>query len=137
MRVSIEEKKAEAVARMKELGIHAETVKQFESEGLVSISEPPFGAFFWAEGEDLERIKQFENQHGVLVYMVIRTYSNFGKMDDFLYVSDYREEWAMDRDDLTDKRQIAYTYNHDMPDCSEFGSIGFALTPAAGLIRTW
>ncbi len=46
MNVSIEDKKAEAVARMKLLGIYPETIDQFEREGLVSISEPPFGAFF-------------------------------------------------------------------------------------------
>ena len=67
MNISMEEKKVEAIARMKKLGIFPQTIKQFEDEGYISISEPPFGAFYWAEGEDLERIRQFEAEHNALV----------------------------------------------------------------------
>ncbi len=137
MNISIEEKKVEAIARMKALGIFPQTIKQFEDEGYVSISEPPFGAFYWAEGEDLERIRQFEQEHNALVYVVIRSYTNIGKMDSMLFVSDYPEEWEMDRADIPHQQQVAYVYNHDAPDCSEIGAIGFAPTPAAGLCRTW
>lgn len=72
-----------------------------------------------------------------LVYLVVRSYTTFGKMDCYLYVSDYTEEWAQDRDDIKEMQPLAYVYNHDMPDCSEFGCIGIAGTPAAGLRRTW
>ena len=41
MRISIENKKIEAVKRMRALGIFQETIRQFEDEGLVSVSEPP------------------------------------------------------------------------------------------------
>lgn len=43
----------------------------------------------------------------------------------------------MDKEDMKYGQQFAYVYNHDMPDCSEFGSIGFKLTVAAGLKRIW
>lgn len=137
MNISIEEKKNEAIERMMLLGIFPQTVKQFKDEGLVSISEPPFGAFYWAEGGDLERIKQFETEHNALVYVVIRSYTNIGKMDSMLFVSDYPEEWEMDQDDMKRDQQVAYVYNHDAPDCSEIGAIGIEGTPAAGLRRTW
>ena len=58
MNIDREAKKAEAVERMKALGIFPETVRQFEREDYVSVSEPPFGAFFWADGEDLQRIHE-------------------------------------------------------------------------------
>ena len=45
MNISKEEKKAEAITRMKTLGIFSETIQQFETDDKVSISEPPFGAF--------------------------------------------------------------------------------------------
>lgn len=137
MNISVDKKKVEAIARMKLLGIFPQTIKQFENEGLVSISEPPFGAFYWAEGEDLERIKQFEQEHNALVYVVIRSYTNIGKMDSMLFVSDYPEEWEMDQDDMKHDQQVAYVYNHDAPDCSEIRAIGIEGTPAAGLRRTW
>lgn len=133
-----EEKKTEALGRMMSLGIFPETVKQFEQDDYISISEPPFGAFFWAEGEDLKRIHDFEETHNALVYLVIRSYTNIGKLDTYLYVSDYAdEEWARDREDLKNGETLAYVYNHDAPDCSEFGYIGFKRTIAAGLMRTW
>lgn len=141
MNISMEEKKVEAIARMKKLGIFPQTIKQFEDEGYISISEPPFGAFYWAEDEDLERIRQFEAEHNALVYVVIRSYTNIGKMDSMLFVSDYPEEWEMDRGDVAGDvanwQQVAYVYNHDAPDCSEMGAIGIAPTAAAGLCRTW
>lgn len=137
MNISREDKKTEAVARMKALGIFPETVRQFEKEDLVSISEPPVGAFFWLEGEDLERAKRFEEKYNALVYVVIRSYTTIGKMDAFLYVSDHPEEWDADHEDLKNGEALAYVYNYDAPDCSELGCIGIASTIAAGLRRTW
>ena len=137
MNVNTEEKKTEAVARMKRLGIFPQTIEQFQDEGYVSISEPPFGAFYWAEGEDLERIRQFEEEHNALVYVVIRSYTNIGKLDSMLFVSDYPEDWVADQDDMEHGQQVAYVYNHDAPECSEMGAIGIAPTCAAGLCRTW
>lgn len=137
MNVSREEKKAEAIARMKTLGIFPDTIQQFEKSDLVSISEPPLGAFFWLDGEDLERVKKFEEEYNALVYLAIRSYTTIGKMDSFLYVSDHPDEWPMDRECLTEGETIAYVFNHDAPDCSELGHIGIAHTVAAGLRRTW
>lgn len=62
MNVSIEDKKAEAVVRMKLLGIFPETIRQFEKEGYIGISEPPLGAFYWADDEDLKHIREFERK---------------------------------------------------------------------------
>lgn len=99
---------------MKALGIFPDTIKQFKDDDYVSISEPPVGAFYWAEGEDLQRIKDFEKQHDALVYVVVRTYSNIGKMDSYLFVSDYRNEWEQDNEDIKNMAPLAYVYNHDM-----------------------
>lgn len=137
MTVSREEKKIEAIARMKMWGIFPETVKQFKNDDLISESIPPVGACFWIEGEQLERLRRFEKENNALVYFVIHSYTNIGELENYLYVSDYPEEWKMDRDDIGAGQQLCYVVNHDMPDCSEFGSIGIELTPAAGLWRTW
>lgn len=137
MNISIEEKKVEAIARMKELGIFGETIRQFEEMGKISRSEPPFGVFFWVEGEDLERVKKFEQEYNALVYVAIRNYTTIGIMDSFLFVSDYLEEWEADHRIMKEGEAFAYVYNHDAPDDSELGYIGIAPTVAAGLRRTW
>ena len=54
MNVSIEKKREEAIKRMQMLGIFRETIRQFKDEDCVSISEPPHGAFYWAQGEDTQ-----------------------------------------------------------------------------------
>lgn len=137
MSASREEKMVEAVARMKMLGIFPETIRQFQEDGKVSISEPPHGAFFWMEGEALDRVLDFEEKYNALVYVAIRSYTTVGKMDCFLFVSDHPEEWNMDRDDIKQGQTLAYCFNFDMPDCSELGAIGVAPTSAAGLRRVW
>ncbi|MEG1563821.1 MAG: hypothetical protein RR365_08855 [Bacteroides sp.] len=137
MEISREEKKVEALARMKLWGIYPPIVEQFKDEDLVSESVPPIGACFWIEGEQLARVREFEKKNNALVYHVVRSFTTIGEMESYLFVSNYPEEWEMDRADINDGQQLAYVYNHDMPDCSEFGSIGITLTAAAGLKRTW
>lgn len=139
MEISLSEKKAEAVMRMKALGIFSDAIEQFEKDDLVSISEPPFGALHWLDKKTKRQVVRFEKKFSALVYLVIRTYSKeFGLMDSYLFVSNYKDdEWQADRDDLEQGRAFAYVYNHDEPMFSEFGSIGIEKTFAEGLIRTW
>lgn len=90
--VSVEAKKAEALSRMKELGIYSQTIRRFAELDKISISKPPFGAFFWIESEYLERVREFERQYNALVFVVIRSFTADGTMDSYLFVSDYPEE---------------------------------------------
>lgn len=134
--ISREEKKAEAIRRMKKMGVYSEAIRQFETEGLVCVSEPPLGGLYWLNEEEKKMVKDFEEQYNTLVYIVIRSFTSLGKMDSLLYVNDYKEEWDMDTEDLENNAVMAYVVNHDMPDCSEFGAIGWELTMAGGLQRT-
>ena len=135
MNIPKEIKKAEAIKRMKVLDIFNETIKQFEKEDLVSCSEPPLGANYWLDEEQQKLVKEFEEENNALVYFVVRSYTEFGKMDAFLYVSDYEEEWEMDNEDIKEGYVLSYVYNFDVPDFSEFGSIG-VVNRFGGLIRT-
>ena len=44
-------------------------------------------------------------------------------MYNFLYVSDYEEEWVMDNDDIADNYVMAYVWNKTDDWLSEFGGI--------------
>lgn len=133
MKVSIENKKQEAIERMKALGIFPQTIKQFK-EGMVSYSEPPLGANYWLDEDQKKIAKGFEEEHNVLVYFVIRSYTEFGKLDALLYVSDCEEEWEIDREDIKDGYALAYVYNYDMPFFSEIGGISVQ-NRFGGLVR--
>ena len=132
-----EEMKAEAIARMRQLHLYPETIRQFEKENLISESAPPFGACFWLNEAQRERVRQLEAKYNILVYHVIHSFTTIGEMESYLYVSNHPEEWEDDRAGLKEGETVAYVYNCDDPELSEFGYIGIRLTPAAGLERTW
>ena len=135
--VSVEAKKAEALGRMKELGINSQTIRRFAEFDKVSLSEPPLGAFLLIDDEDLERVRTFERQYNTLVFVVIRSFTVDGIMDSYLFVSDYPEEWPDDRKLLREGEATAYVYNHDAPYCSEVGSIGVMMNTEYCLLRIW
>lgn len=138
--ISREVKKAEAVKRMRMLGISNNTIGQFERDDVVMVSEPndvgfgAFGALYWLDDDDQKMVAEFEAENNALVYMVVRSFTNFGKMDALLYVSDYKDEWEMDNEDVQYMTPMSYVVNHDYPYCSEFGSIS-VVSAGGGLVR--
>ena len=125
MKVSRETKKEEAIKRMKAMNIYSEAIKQFKNADIVMVSEPPLGGLFWLNDEEKEMVSKFEQENNALVYLVVRSFTNLGTMDNIFYVSDYQDEWEMDNADLNENYACVYVINHDMPDCSEFGSIAW------------
>lgn len=134
MRISREMKKEEALKRMKRLGIINDAIKQFRDDDIVMVSEPPFGGLYWLNDEEKEMVREFEEEYGYLVYMVVRAFTNFGKMDSLLFISDYEEDWEYDMKYINDGYVMSYTINHDMPDCSDMGSI-VVKSVGGGLVR--
>lgn len=136
MNISREEKKLEAIKRMRKLRIWNEAIRSFKDKDLVLVTEPPVGAVYSLEDDLKAEVEKFEAEHNALVYMVVRAFfKEFGKMDSLLFVSDYPEEWEMDNEDLEDGYVLSYTINYAWPDCSEMGSIIVRPTVAGGLER--
>lgn len=139
-----EKQKAEAIARMEMLGIINEAIQQFKNDGTVMRSEhlklapgaEGFGSLYWLTDEEKQMVEKFEDGYDALVYMVIQTQANSGLHKAMLYVSDDMDEWEMDREDLEESIPMAYVVNCDIPEYSEFGSIGIK-SAGGGLIRTW
>ena len=125
MNVLREDKKVEAINRMRCMGIFHDAIKQFERKSIVMVSEPPLGGLYWLNDEEKKMVHDFEKEYNALVYLVIRSFTNIGKMDNIFYVSDHQDEWEMDRDDIAENLACVYVVNHDMPDCSEFGTVAW------------
>lgn len=134
MNVSREIKKEEAIKRMKGLKIIADAIKQFKDNDVVMISERPFGALYWLDDAQKKMVADFENEYNALVYMVVRTNTEFGLLDSLLYVSDHKDEWVLDNADIKAGYVLSYVVNHDCPDFSEFGSIAVK-SIGGGLVR--
>lgn len=139
-----EEMKDEAIRRMKMMGYFKPSIDLFAEEGAIMLNEPPLYAHYLLDEfnspEAYEELKpvidklQADDEH--LVYAVILSFSNIGKTYSILSVEQNKEEWNYFDEDIHDGITFAYVYNSSYPDCSEFGSIGVALSPAAGLKRT-
>lgn len=136
MKVSIEEKRAEAIKRMKAFGFFSDTVKLFEKNGTPLSSEPPWGAFYALNDQQKAAVHEFEEAYGGLVYSVIRSFhQELGVIDNLLYVSDEKDEWPWDWGDIENMCPCVYAVNYNTPEFSEFGSIGVKMGAGAGLIR--
>ena len=127
-----EKQKAEAIKRMKALKVIKDAVEQFEKEDIVMVSEN--GILYWLDDEQEKMVKEFEEEYGCLVYMVVHNLTEFGELYSMLYVSKYQSEWAMDWEDLKDSIQMAYVKNVTDDFCSEFGSIAIR-NRFGGIIR--
>ena len=136
MKISMEDKKKEAIKRMHALDIYAEAIRHFEYDGTLNYSEPPLGMNYWLSDEQKEIVKKFEEEHDALVYFVIRSYTNIGTLDSLLFVSDYIEDWTLDNYGIKDGDVYAYVHNYDYPECSEMGCIGVQAM-YGGLIIIW
>lgn len=136
MKVSIEEKRAKAIKRMKAFGFFSDTVKLFEKNGTPLSSEPPWGAFYALNDQQKAAVHEFEEEYGGLVYSVIRSFhQELGVIDNLLYVSDEKDEWPWDWGDIENMCPCVYAVNYNTPEFSEFGSIGVKMGAGAGLIR--
>lgn len=139
MNVQLEIKKQEAINRMKTLGIFSPCINAFKNKDEVQLSEPNGGLYEFSSNKELtEKVKEFEKENNTLVYHIIHTYANFDgesmDMYNFLYVSDYSEEYEMDNLDIQDGYVFVYVWNKTIEDFSEFGLIGIK-GKFGGLIR--
>ena len=134
MNITKEQKKQEAIERMKMLSLYPNIIREFEKDGIVNMSENG-GYLYWLDDEQREYVSDFEEEYNALVYHVIHNYTEVGEMLTFLYVSDDEDEWGYDRDDLKAGYACAYVKNLDEDAFSEFGSVGIK-PELGGLIRT-
>ncbi len=126
--------KEEAIERMKTLKLHENVVREFTEEGKLNLSEG-YGALYWLDDKQQAYVNAFEQKYKALVYHVLHNLTEFGELLAFLYVSNEKEEWQYDRDDLKDGYACAFVENLDEPSFSEFGSIGVK-PQFGGVIRT-
>lgn len=137
MKISREKKKKEAIKRMESLRLYPGMLQQFKDEDLVSICEPPNGAFYWLDDESRKIVEEFEKKYNALVFTAIRNFTEMGILDSYLFINDYLESWETERKELKEGMALAYVYNKKYPEFSEMGTIGFKKTIASGLRRIW
>lgn len=123
-------KKTEALLRMKMLGLSENVIKDFEEEGRVYYSErinPTFdGILYWLDNKETWQkfVSDFEKEYNALVYHAQLSHLVFGDCLSLLFVSNYPEEWDVDKKDLENSLPFVYVWNMTDTELSEFGTIG-------------
>lgn len=125
MNITREIKKQKAIELMKQLDIYKPYIQGFEMNDTICFFEQFGGFWVYQEPELDKKIKEFEEEHNCLVYAVTHEYLEFGECYDFLFISDYEEEWDYMLERLSESKYIAcaYVWNKNDDLCSEFGSI--------------
>jgi len=125
MKIEKHLKKKEALKRMKLLKLLPNVIEEFEKEDVVYYSEKG-GILFWLHNhpEWLEYVKKLEEKHNFLAYHAELSHLEFGRHLSIFYVSDHKEEWARDREELKEGYSCCYVWDMD-GSFSEMGVIGF------------
>ena len=114
-----EQKTAEAVARMQEMGMMPEAIQMYK-HGHVLQSEGR--GFLSGILYDLKAVSVVSDNGG-MPYHVIKSFTEVGTLYAVLYVSNSEEEWDMERME-NDGSIFSYVYNATNPSFSEYGYIG-------------
>ena len=125
MNVSVNDKRTEAIRRMRKLGYPEPAVEAFTKDGTVMVSRA--GSLEKLTPELKSAIDRLENEYNLLVYLAIDNHYAGCHMTSLLFVSDYIDEWESDDGDIEGGYALSYTINHDAEECSEFGSIGLSV----------
>lgn len=139
--VTRNEKFEEALYRLNLMGVSDEFIIEPFKNGILRLSEYQnsiFNAIIFdvKQYKELdEYVKEFEENKNVLVYHVQLTRFTFGSCYSLFYVSDNKEDWEMDREDLKNGFAFVYVWNKTDPFSSEFGSIGYR-SSLGGVVRT-
>lgn len=128
-----DKQKAEAVERMKILGLHQRIICDFRDKHKVSISDKN-GSLCYLSSTQFEDIKKWERANDKLVYHVIHSCAKSDEFYSYLFVGAQEEEWELDREELKIKYPIAFVENVKNKQNSMYGFIVVKLL-GDGLVR--
>ena len=116
-----------AIKAMRKLKIFTPYIKEFQENGRVCLFRSVFGYYIDQDNEPelYQKIKEFEQETGSLVYAVTQDGGHDEEIYSFLCVSKYEEEWGTEIDYAGNYIIVwAYVWNKSYEPHSEFGSIG-------------
>lgn len=137
-RATTDEMREEAILRMKAISLYPEIIEYFEEEGDPQVYEPPCGAGYALEEDELEELHQTESARGILIWGVIRHFTKFSgidaTIDHYLFVSDNKEEWENERNDLYEGMPFVYTTMKEYP-LKDYGHIDIYMSSGGTPLR--
>lgn len=113
------EMKVEAISRMKAISLYSYIIDDFQDNDTPQVYEPPFGASYDLDDEELEDIHEMESCNDILVWGVIRCTMKYNRedvtVDCMLYVSSNKDDWEEERNDLNNGIPHVFTSMKEYP----------------------
>lgn len=135
-----DEMKAEAVYRMKQIGLVDSILNDFVTSENIQVYEPPYGCGYGLEDEDLNVVRTFEGKHNTLVWGVIRSFKNYDgedvTIDALLYVSENKKFWDIERENLFNLTPIVYTVVKEHPERIDIGCMEIYMSEGGTPLRS-
>ena len=126
------------ISEMKEVIDYTDIIDYFEETGLPQVYEPPYGASYSLEDDELENVRNVEQSRHVLVWGVIRCFMFYNRqemtVDCMLHVSQNKDEWAREREDLRNRLPFVYTIMKEYP-ITDSGYISVYKSEGGTLLR--
>lgn len=119
---------------MKILNLHKKVIKELREEDKLNKSEGSLGALYYLNEKEQLMVKNYESTRKVLVYHIIHSFSNLGETYDLLYITQYKEDWNAEKEDLKNGYALSRTEVIDFPPNSESGIIGIE-SRNGGIVR--
>lgn len=128
MAIIFEKQKAEAISRLKQLGISAKVIQDYEENGQLYMAIPPSGDLTPLKPEGLEALHRFEEKNHVVLYFAIRSAFPIAS-DAYLCVGPFEEDWETERAGITKHGEgvLAYVFNPADRTSRNLGSFRFNL----------
>lgn len=112
------EMKAEAVSRLKKLGVYPEDIAAFQQ-----INEIPRNMVYKVDEERIKEALEVCRSYNWLPYYISISKEMFGNCINVLFVGQYKDDWDHESSVMKHGSVYAYVFNIDRPNCSEPGSI--------------
>ena len=137
-RATFEEMREEAISRMKAISLYPEIIEYFKEEGEPQVYEPPQGAGYALEEDELDEVHETESDRGILIWGVIRLFTKLSgvdtTIDHYLFVSSNKDDWEDERRDLNEGTPFVYTSVKEYP-LKDYGHINIYMSPGGTPLR--
>ena len=127
--------KAEAIERMKLMGLLPDAIQQFKTHNIINRTER-FGLLYRLDDDELALVRECEDKLNAVVYHVIKSLTPQGYILSILFVSAHECEWEQDKAYIKADSQFACIKKPDDKTYTAFGRIGFQES-IGGIIRTY
>jgi len=137
MSVGYTAQRAEAISRLKLLGVSEEIIRAYEENRQIYMAVPPLGEARPLISGAYDELHKFEKEKHFVLYFAIRTAIPFVR-DSYLCVGPYEEDWETERAGLKNHAEgvLAYVFSPANPHLSGFNFIWICAAPDGGILQT-